>query len=110
MTTQSCWWTPAVRFGRDAQDGGGSVSTTIVVANQTLPSPALADAITTRIESGVTAFHVVVPATPPASHGMTWDENDSRRQAGAPLQEFLVELRAPRAEASGAGRDHPPVR
>jgi hypothetical protein len=85
------------------------VSTTIVVANQTLPSPALAGAITTRIESGVTAFHVVVPATPPASHGMTWDENDSRREAGARLEEFLVELRARGVEASGEVGDRDPV-
>ena len=85
------------------------MSTTLVVANQTLPSPALADAITRRIESGVTAFHVVVPATPPAKHGMTWDENDSRREASARLEEFLVDLRARGVEASGEVGDRDPV-
>jgi hypothetical protein len=85
------------------------VSTTLVVANQTLPSPALADAIATRIDAGVTAFHVVVPATPPASHGMTWDETDSRREAGARLEEFLVHLRARGVEATGEVGDRDPV-
>jgi hypothetical protein len=85
------------------------VSTTIVVANQTLPSTALADAIAARIESGVTVFHVVVPATPPAHHGMTWDENDSRREANERLEAFLVDLRARGVEATGEVGDRDPV-
>jgi hypothetical protein len=85
------------------------VSTTIVVANQTLPSAALADAIATRIESGVTSFHVVVPATPPASHGLTWDEDDSRKEATARLEEFLVHLRDRGLEVSGEVGDRDPV-
>ena len=40
------------------------MSTALIVANQTLPSLALADAINERIRKGVTAFYVVVPATP----------------------------------------------
>jgi hypothetical protein len=82
---------------------------TLVVANQTLPSPALADAIATRIESGVSAFHVVVPATPPASHGFTWDEDDSRREAGSRLEEFLAHLRSQGVEATGEVGDRDPV-
>jgi hypothetical protein len=85
------------------------VSTTLVVANQTLPSRALADAIAARIESGVTAFHVVVPATPPARHGMTWDENDSRREANDRLEVFLVDLRSRGVEATGEVGDRDPV-
>ena len=85
------------------------MSTTVVVANQTLPSPALADAIAARIESGVTVFHVVVPATPPARHGMTWDENDSRRQANDRLEAFLVHLRSRGVEATGEVGDRDPV-
>jgi hypothetical protein len=85
------------------------VSTTIVVANQTLPSAALADAIATRIESGVTSFHVVVPATPPASHGLTWDEDDSRKEATTRLEEFLVHLRDRGLEVSGEVGDRDPV-
>jgi hypothetical protein len=85
------------------------VSTTLVVANQTLPSPALADAIAKRIAAGVTAFHVVVPATPPASHGLTWDEDDSRKEAGTRLEEFLAALRARGVEVSGEVGDRDPV-
>ena len=81
----------------------------MVVANQTLPSAALAEAIAARIESGVTAFHVVVPATPPARHGMTWDENDSRREASDRLEAFLVDLRARGVEATGEVGDRDPV-
>ena len=85
------------------------MSTTLVVANQTLPSPALADAIAKRIEAGVTAFHVVVPATPPASHGLTWDEDDSRKEAGARLEQFLSDLRTRGVEVSGEVGDRDPV-
>ena len=85
------------------------MSTTVVVANQTLPSPALAEAIAARIESGVKAFHVVVPATPPARHGMTWDENDSRREANDRLEAFLVVLRSRGVEATGEVGDRDPV-
>ena len=85
------------------------MSTTLVVANQTLPSPALAGAIARRIESGVTSFHVVVPATPPASHGLTWDEEDSRREANERLEVFLADLRSRGVEASGEVGDRDPV-
>jgi hypothetical protein len=85
------------------------VSTTLVVANQTLPSAALADAIAKRIEAGVAAFHVVVPATPPASHGLTWNEDDSRTEAGARLEQFLSDLRARGVEVSGEVGDRDPV-
>jgi hypothetical protein len=85
------------------------MSTTLVVANQTLPSPALADAIATRIESGVDTFHVVVPATPPAGHGLTWDEDDSRREANSRLEEFLADLRSRGVEATGEVGDRDPV-
>ena len=85
------------------------MSTTLVVANQTLPSPALADAIARRIEAGVTAFHVVVPATPPASHGLTWDEDDSRKEAGGRLERFLSDLRTRGVEVSGEVGDRDPV-
>jgi len=40
------------------------MSTALIVANQTLPSQALADAIAERIRRGVRSFYVVVPATP----------------------------------------------
>ena len=85
------------------------MSTTLVVANQTLPSPALADAIAKRIEAGVTTFHVVVPATPPSTHGLTWNEDDSRTEASARLEQFLANLRAGGVEVSGEVGDRDPV-
>jgi hypothetical protein len=85
------------------------VASTLVVANQTLPSSALADAINTRIRSGVDVFHVVVPATPPAGHGFTWDEEDSRREAAVRLERFLVHLRSRGVEATGEVGDRDPV-
>ena len=68
------------------------MSTALIVANQTLPSPALADAINERIRRGVTAFYVVVPATPIA-HGLTWDEDATRQEARERLNQFLAHLR-----------------
>jgi nucleotide-binding universal stress UspA family protein len=84
------------------------MSRALIVANQTLPSTALADAIAERIRSGVTAFHVVVPATPVAS-GFTWDEDESRREAGERLESFLERLRALGVEATGEVGDRDPI-
>lgn len=84
------------------------MSTALIVANQTLPSQALAEAIAERIGSGVTAFHVVVPATPVAS-GFTWDEDESRREAGERLESFLERLRGLGVEAAGEVGDRDPV-
>ena len=85
------------------------MSTTLVVANQTLPSPALADAIDKRIRSGVNTFYVVVPASPPTGHGLTWDEEDSRREANGRLEKFLADLRSHLVEAAGEVGDRDPV-
>ena len=84
------------------------MSTALIVANQTLPSQALADAMAEQIAQGVTAFHVVVPATPVAS-GFTWDEDESRREAGERLELFLLRLRALSVEATGEVGDRDPV-
>jgi nucleotide-binding universal stress UspA family protein len=84
------------------------MSTALIVANQTLPSPALANAIVERIRSGVDSFHVVVPATPVAK-GMTWDEDESRREAEARLAKLLDRLRTLGVEASGEVGDRDPV-
>jgi hypothetical protein len=84
------------------------MSTALIVANQTLPSQALADAIAERIQSGFTVFHVVVPATPVAK-GLTWDEDESRREAGERLQTFLDQLTALGVEATGEVGDKDPV-
>src|SRR5262245_38290031 len=56
--------TPARRFDSTAaRDGGVPMSTILIVANQTLPSEALATEVTSRIASGARDFHIVVPAT-----------------------------------------------
>ncbi|HEV8546741.1 MAG TPA: hypothetical protein VGQ64_10645 [Candidatus Limnocylindrales bacterium] len=84
------------------------MSTVLIVGNQTLPSHALAEAITKRIESGVTSFYVVVPATP-IQHGLTWDEEESEREAAGRLETFLFRLSTLGVEASGEVGDRDPV-
>jgi nucleotide-binding universal stress UspA family protein len=84
------------------------MSSALIVANQTLPSQALADAIAERIRSGVTSFHVVVPATP-LGHGLTWDEDASRAEARERLDAFLAHLVDQNVEATGEVGDRDPV-
>src|SRR5687767_7382793 len=84
------------------------MSIALIVANRTLPSQALADAVSERIKAGVSAFHVVVPATPPDG-GLTWDEEPSRSEAAARLESFLERLRTLGVEASGEIGDRDPV-
>lgn len=84
------------------------MSSALIVANQTLPSEALAAAIGRRIEAGVRVFHVVVPATP-AARGFTWDEDESRAEAAERLETFLGGLRALGVEATGEVGDRDPV-
>lgn len=84
------------------------MGTALIVANQTLPSPDLADAIAARIRDGVAVFHVVVPATPPA-RGFTWDEEESRAEGAARLATFLERLRELGVEATGEVGDRDPV-
>ena len=84
------------------------MSSALIVANQTLPSSALADAIAERIKSGVETFHVVVPATPPAK-GFTWDEEESRADAGTRLATFLQRLSRLGVQATGEVGDRDPV-
>jgi hypothetical protein len=84
------------------------MSTALIVANQTLPSVALADAIAERTRAGVTTFYVVVPATP-TGKGMTWDEDASRQEARARLDRFLAHLRDMTLEADGEVGDRDPV-
>ena len=84
------------------------MSTALIVANQTLPSSALAEAIDSRIRSGVQSFHVVVPATP-VKQGFTWDEDESNREAAARLEALLGRLRARGVEATGEVGDRDPI-
>jgi nucleotide-binding universal stress UspA family protein len=83
------------------------MSTYVIVANQTLPSPMLWAAVTERARPG-TNFHVVVPLTP-LVHGLTWDEEESHAQANERLTAFLERLRALGVAAEGEVGDRDPV-
>jgi hypothetical protein len=85
------------------------MSTILIVANQTLPSAALAAVIAQRIASGATTFHVVVPATPPPGGGFTWDEDAARAEAETRLAAFLDGLSRQGATADGEIGDRDPV-
>jgi len=72
----------------------------LVVGNQTLDSPELADAIAERVAAGPASFHVVVPATP-IQRGLTWDEDETRAVAEDRLAEAIARLRQLGVDASG---------
>ena len=80
----------------------------LIVANQTLASPILGDAVAARIAAGDARFHVVVPATP-VSHGLTWDEQEAVDAARARLDEVLDRLRAMGVKATGEIGSQDPV-
>jgi hypothetical protein len=85
------------------------MSTILIVANQTLPSEALATTVSGRIASGNRDFHVVVPATPPPGGGMTWDEDAARAAAEERLTRFRGQLADQGVTASGEIGDRDPV-
>ncbi len=72
----------------------------LVVGNQTLDSPELAEAIRERIAREPATFHLVVPATP-ISRLLTWDEDEARELATERLNDALERLKAMDVEASG---------
>jgi hypothetical protein len=80
----------------------------LIVANQTLTSQSLADAITARLADGPVRTHVVVPLSPVGGR-LTWDERESRTVAQARLDEVLERLREMGAEADGEVGDRDPV-
>ena len=85
------------------------MSTILIVANQTLPSEALATEVARRIQSGARDFHVVVPETPPPGGGFTWDEDAARAAADERLAAFMARIEAQGATASGETGDRDPV-
>jgi len=85
------------------------MSTILIVANQTLPSEALATTVSSRIASGTRDFHVVVPATPPPGGGMTWDEDAARASAEERLEAFRRHLESQGVTATGEIGDRDPV-
>ena len=85
------------------------MSTILIVANQTLPSEALATEVAGRIAAGARDFHVVVPETPPPGGGFTWDEEAARVAANDRLAAFIARIEAQGASASGETGDRDPV-
>jgi hypothetical protein len=80
----------------------------LIVANQTLTSASLRDAINARLADGPVRTHVVVPLSPVGGR-LTWDEQESRAVAQARLDEVLGRLREMGAEADGEVGDRDPV-
>ncbi len=64
----------------------------LIVANRTLGSPALDEAIRQRLSAGQASFHVVVPATP-VGRGLTWDEGETREAAETRLAALIDRIR-----------------
>jgi hypothetical protein len=64
----------------------------LIVANRTLGSPALDEAIRQRLSAGQASFHVVVPATP-VGRGLTWDEGETREAAENRLAALIDRIR-----------------
>ena len=80
----------------------------LVIANETLASPSLADAVARRLAHGPAEFLVVVPATP-VEHRLTWDEDESIAAAQERLDALLARLRELGATASGEVGNRDPV-
>jgi nucleotide-binding universal stress UspA family protein len=80
----------------------------LIVANQTLTSESLQEAIAERLADGPVRTHVVVPMSP-GSGRLSWDERESRETAQARLDETLERLREMGAEADGEVGDRDPV-
>ena len=80
----------------------------LIVANQTLTSRSLTDAITARLADGPIRTLVVVPLSPVGGR-LTWDEQASREVAQARLDEVLKRLREMGADAAGEVGDRDPV-
>ena len=80
----------------------------LIVANQTLTSRSLTEAISARLADGPIRTHVVVPLSPVGGR-LTWDEKASREVAQQRLDEVLARLRSMGAEADGEVGDRDPV-
>jgi hypothetical protein len=73
----------------------------MVVGNQTLDSPELAEAIRERVAAGPTSFYLVVPATAISGGRLTVDEDAARAAAEDRLAATLNRLHAIGVVASG---------
>lgn len=80
----------------------------LIVGNQTLDSPELAEAIRVRVASGPCVFHIVVPATP-VQKGLTWDEDEARIAAQDRLTAAISRLAELDAKVTGEIGHRDPV-
>lgn len=80
----------------------------LIVANQTLTSESLREAITARLADEPVRTYVVVPMSPGAGR-VSWDEQESRTVAKERLDDMLERLREMGAEADGEVGDRDPV-
>jgi nucleotide-binding universal stress UspA family protein len=80
----------------------------LIVANQTLTSESLRDAITERLADGPVRAHVVVPMSAGAGR-LSWDERESRATAQERLDDMLDRLKEMGIEADGEVGDRDPV-
>ena len=82
--------------------------TILIIANETLASPSLADAVAERLAEGPVEFTVVVPATP-VEHFLTWNEDEAIAAAQERLDGLLARVRDLGATASGEVGNRDPV-
>jgi predicted TIM-barrel enzyme len=80
----------------------------LIVANQTLASPIVANVIAERVAAGPARFHVVVPATP-IQHGLTWNEEEAQVAARGRLDAAIARLHDLGVEASGEVGEKDPI-
>ena len=80
----------------------------LIVANQTLTSESLREAITARLADEPVRTYVVVPMSPGTGR-LSWDEQEARTVAKARLDDMLERLREMGAEADGEVGDRDPV-
>jgi hypothetical protein len=78
----------------------GEMRSYLIVANETLSGEPLRAAIAERVAGGPARFYVVVPATP-ITHGLTWDEEETKNAAETRLREIITHLQSVGAEADG---------
>ncbi|WP_421119275.1 hypothetical protein ACE2AJ_18210 [Aquihabitans daechungensis] len=89
MTAEAAGWT-------GSED---TVNRYLVIANQTIESPLLLEAIQRRRDAGPSTFHLLVPEN--HSQGATWDENQTRAAAKARLAEGLAYFAEQGVEMTG---------
>ena len=79
----------------------------LVVGHHTLSGPRLLEELQQLASHGPCAFHLVVPAEPPASH--TWTESEARSAATARLDRAIERFAALDAEITSEIGDSNPI-